>query len=412
MRRQATAIVAAGPICDACLGRAFGMVGHGLENHERAAILRRDLGIAERSPQCRCWVCDGVFARVNAWAERAVERSWGIEFNTYLFGVRPSARLEALEAAFRERFPTGTEEPLKRALNRSLGKAFEALVGRGTVSFRHPDLTFTLDLQSQQMHLRVASLYLYGRYRKRVRGIPQTHWPCRSCRGSGCPACDGTGKQYPESVEELIAAAPLATARAEDARLHGAGREDIDARMLGSGRPFVLELLVPRQRHLDLEALTERINREAEGKVEVTTLQSATRQRVAAIKEAHAEKRYRAQVVFAQPIAAAALHEAAQGLLGIIEQRTPGRVAHRRADRVRPRRVHRIEVTPIDATRAELILDTDGGLYIKELISGDEGRTHPSLSAQLGVDARVDALDVLDVRLPPDALLGKPGAVS
>jgi len=39
----------------------------------------------------------------------------------------------------------------------------------------------------------------------------------------------------------------------------------------------------------------------------------------------------------------------------------------------------------------------EGGLYIKELIGGDEGRTEPSLAGVLGVGATVTALDVLDV---------------
>jgi len=39
----------------------------------------------------------------------------------------------------------------------------------------------------------------------------------------------------------------------------------------------------------------------------------------------------------------------------------------------------------------------EGGLYIKELISGDEGRTEPSLAGLLGVGAEVTALDVVAV---------------
>jgi tRNA pseudouridine synthase 10 len=41
----------------------------------------------------------------------------------------------------------------------------------------------------------------------------------------------------------------------------------------------------------------------------------------------------------------------------------------------------------------------DGGLYIKELVSGDGGRTKPNLSELLGteVEAEVKELDVMDV---------------
>ena len=37
------------------------------------------------------------------------------------------------------------------------------------------------------------------------------------------------------------------------------------------------------------------------------------------------------------------------------------------------------------------------GLYIKELVSGDDGRTVPSLASVLGVPARVLELDVIEV---------------
>jgi tRNA pseudouridine synthase 10 len=39
----------------------------------------------------------------------------------------------------------------------------------------------------------------------------------------------------------------------------------------------------------------------------------------------------------------------------------------------------------------------DGGLYVKELTSSDEGRTQPSLTGELGVQAKVTELDVINV---------------
>ena len=48
------------------------------------------------------------------------------------------------------------------------------------------------------------------------------------------------------SVEEIIANAVKPFFEADNAQLHGSGREDIDVRMLGRGRPFVLELVNPK----------------------------------------------------------------------------------------------------------------------------------------------------------------------
>jgi tRNA pseudouridine synthase 10 len=41
------------------------------------------------------------------------------------------------------------------------------------------------------------------------------------------------------------------------------------------------------------------------------------------------------------------------------------------------------------------------GLYIKELVSGDDGRTRPSLAELLGVPSKVSELDVIGVEEPP-----------
>jgi len=395
-------ILAAGPICDECLGRAYAKVGRGLTNGERGRALRARLEIAGAAGTC--WVCGGLFERAEEWAQRAAWRAEGIEFETYLFGVELSTRIEEMEALFAERFPNEEGESAKHAFNRVVGKAFEARLERpATVAFVRPHLSFVVDLRHDALRLHIASLYLYGRYRKLVRGIPQTRWPCRRCRGRGCPACGYTGKQYAESVEEWIAAPLLDAASAERAHLHGAGREDIDARMLGDGRPFVLELVSPRRRTLDLGALTSTINAEAAGRVEVSPLELVEREMVVRLKEGRAPKRYRAVVAFDAAVRGVDLAGALSSLVGTIEQRTPQRVSHRRADKVRHRRVLGISGRLSGPRDAVVEVEGEGGLYIKELVSGDDGRTEPSLAGRLGVGALVTELDVLDVRSDPIA---------
>ena len=394
----AACLLGAGPICDDCLGRAFGRLGHGLTNRHRGDALRTVLAMhGVTGKHGTCWVCNGLFQHVEGWAARAAAAAQGIEFDSYLFGVRLTPRLTQMETVLEERFSTGLSEPLKHAFNREVGKAFEAKLSRGTVDLAHPHLTFVIDLPQDATELRILPVYIYGRYRKLVRGIPQTFWPCRRCRGKGCEVCHFTGKQYAESVEELIAAPFLKAAQSSEAHLHGAGREDIDARMLGSGRPFVLEVASPKARSIDLPSLERQVNRTAADKVSVSGLQFVPRETVARIKEADAQKVYRALVAFEREIHPDILAKAVADLIGTIRQRTPKRVAHRRADRVRERRLLETDVTPISWGQAELRLRSEGGLYIKELISGDDGRTDPSLASTLGIPARVIELDVVDV---------------
>ncbi|HOG98217.1 MAG TPA: tRNA pseudouridine(54/55) synthase Pus10, partial [Methanothrix soehngenii] len=260
-----------------------------------------------------------------------------------------------------------------------------------------PDMVVHLNLEKGEAELQVASLFLRGRYRKLVRGIPQTRWPCRECRGRGCPRCNGTGRMYQESVDELIRPAVIQTAEAEDTVFHGAGREDIDARMLGSGRPFIVEAVRPRIRTIDLAGLQENINRHAEGKVEVIELNVAYSAMVERLKEATFLKTYSALVRLGAEVAEEKLKSGLKRLVGQVDQRTPTRVSHRRADKLRVRKVYSADLIEVVGNLARINVKGDSGLYIKELISGDGGRTQPNLAEILRVDAVVEELDVIDV---------------
>ena len=202
---------------------------------------------------------------------------------------------------------------------------------------------------------------------------------------------------YPESVDELIRPAVMQAAHAEDTVFHGAGREDIDARMLGSGRPFIVEAVRPRIREIDLALLEQEICRQAEGKVEVTGLSWADSAMVERLKEAAFEKTYSARVRLGAAVPEEKLKSVLKELEGSIDQRTPTRVSHRRADKLRVRKVYSADLIEVVGNLARINIKGDSGLYIKELISGDGGRTQPNLAEILRVDAIVEELDVIDV---------------
>ncbi|MCK4411773.1 tRNA pseudouridine(54/55) synthase Pus10, partial [Candidatus Bipolaricaulota bacterium] len=353
------------------------------------------LGIGDKAGSC--WICEGFLRDVDSWASRAVALSSGIKFDSYLFGVKLSPRLIEMERLFSERFCTNRAESLKHAINRRIGKAFEAQVAHGTLDIEKPHLSFVIDLVRNTIELRVLSLFIYGRYQKLTRGIPQTRWPCRHCRGKGCDHCNFTGKQYEESVEELMEKPFLDAAGSNSGHLHGAGREDIDARMLGSGRPFVLEVCSPRRRELDLVSLQAKVNKTQGGKIRIGKLKFVSRIMVSKIKEIRAAKTYEALVSFEGDISSGSLREALCKLVGEIKQRTPQRVVHRRADLTRTRRIHEIGGELVSPHQANITVKSEGGLYIKELVSGDNGRTAPSLASCLEIAAHVIALDVVEV---------------
>jgi tRNA pseudouridine synthase 10 len=394
-------ILAYGEICDHCLGRMMGKRSFGLSNDQRGYALRVSHAIAMNEPfhpqQGICWICQDAFLKVGEWAEKVEAAFKGIEFETFLIGTHVPPLIAESEEMVWSDLSLPSPEPLKSEMNREVGKAVALLTGK-EADLTSPDVLAILDLSSGNVGIQVNPVFFYGRYRKLERGIPQTHWDCRVCRGTGCERCNFTGKMYQDSVEELIGRPAMELLSAGGAVLHGAGREDIDARMIGSGRPFVMEIVGPLRRNVDLQALEQTINRSAAGRVEVSLERWSRRGEVETIKSDKGYKKYRILVEIQDPLSLHELRSALEALKGVtIYQRTPQRVAHRRADKIRER--HATEITYLGNEQEGYVIEVTGeaGLYIKELISGDNGRTRPSLTEILGRPARVSRLDVVQV---------------
>ncbi|MCX6685607.1 MAG: tRNA pseudouridine(54/55) synthase Pus10 [Methanoregula sp.] len=394
-------ILAYGACCDHCLGRFMGKRGHGLSNGERGRAFRIYRAIAQNLKyepfSGSCWICNNFFDHIHEWAEHIAVACLGIEYTTFLVGCRVPPLISESEEMVWSDLSLADPEPIKSEINREVGKAFSAMSGK-EADFKNPDIVVLLDFAKDAVDVQINPVFFYGRYRKYERGIPQTHWDCRACRGAGCEMCNFTGKQYQDSVEELIGRPVTSMFSAKNAILHGAGREDIDARMIGTGRPFILEVVTPKRRTADLTEVETAINQSAEGRVSVVLSRWCVRAEVETLKSNKAHKKYRIIVNVEGAPSAAEFAKAVKSLTGaIIHQRTPERVAHRRADKIRERRVLDIECTGEDAGRFIIEVTGEAGLYIKELISGDNGRTRPSLSEMLGLPTRVTSLDVVMV---------------
>jgi tRNA pseudouridine synthase 10 len=425
------------PLCDHCLGRQFALLGHGIENNHRGHALKLSLTLQasasalskivegvktlkilatngfsceaegtlhhlkKRLPKTepkQCFLCDDRFLFLDNLVQKALENLAYYEYVTFLVGVELPVKVEEREDEFKAAFDVGYSEGIRHEFGRLLGKRVEAQTGK-TVEYRKPDLMLIINPFTEAIRLQVNPLFVAGRYRKLVRDIPQSKWFCSSCRGRGCEKCGGTGKLYPESVEELVSAPFLEAAEGEKTAFHASGREDIDARMLGSGRPFVVEVSKPKKRLLDLKKLEEVINEAAKGKVEISRLRFSNRDVVRKLKKAEsAQKEYRVRIEFENEVSDEGMQLLEDKLNStLIKQQTPLRVLHRRADLTRERYIYKVKVKKVSPKEAEMQVRCQGGLYVKELVSGDEGRTTPSVSELLKNQAKTLKLDVLNV---------------
>ncbi len=287
---------------------------------------------------------------------------------------------------------------MRNEFGRLIGKKLAEHIGK-VADYKKPDIVVIVDPLSEEIKVQLNPLYVTGRYKKLVRGIPQSKWFCSHCKGKGCEKCNWTGKMYQESVEEIIEKPFLEATQGSKAFFHGSGREDIDARMLGTGRPFAIEISNPKKRFLDLKQLEEAVNAFGKGKVEISSLRFAGKEDVRKLKKAEASvKKYRVLIEFENDVTADDLHNLEEKLTNVVvKQKTPRRVLHRRADLKREKYIYEVKLKMLSPKKAEMKIKCQGGLYVKELVTGDEGRTTPSVSEILRIPAKPIKLDVLDV---------------
>jgi tRNA pseudouridine synthase 10 len=373
LRARLARALDAGPLCDRCLGRLCAQVDTGMGNDQRGAAIRRTLQAP--APTGPCCICGGLFDEIDAWVERARQALEPLEFDTFLVTSHENGATAERERAIQKLAGGDLAEPYRQEFNRLVGARLCDATG-AEPDFVHPDVVVLADHAEGTVTLDVRPLFVSGRYRKLARGLPQCRWAA-----------------WPTSVQAIVGDPVREAAGGEDHLLHGCGREDTDVRCLGE-RPFVLEVLRPRRRRLDWTALERRIGES--GAVEVVALARCGAEEVACIKSLRPDKTYRALVRLAEPAADLA---PLASLAGRIRQRTPLRALRSRPDRVRYRRVRSIAWKSVDARTVEIEVRTQAGLYIKELVSGDAGRTSPSVAEVLGVAAECAELDVTAIHL-------------
>ena len=284
--------------CDACLGRVGGKrtYGQSLEDAGkgvRDSVVEQDSHLANiREDEPLCPFCENLFEEVDLLADIIFDAIEPYDVSRLQLGARfPKDQMDE-EEKLRKRLGAGGSDPLKSSLVDEIGKRLKDRLDGVTLVNDKPDVLALIDVLTLTVELDVRAVYVYGRYRKLERGIPQTRWPCRACKGRGCERCNHTGLQYEKSVQDLVGNPMLEIFGGTEHAFHGMGREDIDVRCLGRGRPFVLEVKEPRKRSFNAEKLADIINEAAKGSVEVSSIRPSTRSEVVRIKDTPAEKSY------------------------------------------------------------------------------------------------------------------------
>lgn len=390
-----TSIIENHSICEYCILRVI--------TKDNQRITKKEIDESQKLnlvESIKCIFCKGSIEKSMGIIDRLINKIQEIEFSSFLVGVKLSNELKDLDLFFSN---YGIKVlSLKQAIAREFSEVIISKLLK-TVKSDKPDLSIIIELRgSPRYELQISSLFILGKYLKMERGIPQTKWPCTYCKGkgNGCISCAYSGQQYPNSVEKIISDPFKKFTGSNNSSFHGAGREDIDALMLGTGRPFVLEIKSPKTRKIDLGKVVKIINRSKS--VNVTDMQFCEKSVIKKLKSESsiASKSYRALVHFQNTANQEQIDilRKLENEVILLNQRTPIRVSHRRADLIRKKKIYSVKIGEIiDGNNIYLMIEAQGGAYIKEFISGDNGRTTPSISELLGNSAVCTALDVIKV---------------
>lgn len=223
-----------------------------------------------------------------------------------------------------------------------------------------------------EVAIRRHPIHFWGRYTKHSRSVPQTPW----MKGFF-------------SVQEAVSEPFEAFSGCVEGLLHGAGREDVNVRMLGKGRPFCLELvdslLSVDEVAAELPSLATAVNaaggiKNAGGGVSVSRLRVAGPGELPSDVQAVGEgkrKHYRCVVWVSRAVGKEEVVKALcdtlppEGL--VVMQATPIRVLHRRTLLDRPRSIFDMRVQWINEHFFQLDLTTSAGKKWR----GGGGREEP-----------------------------------
>jgi len=418
-------ILTSTPLCDRCLGRQFSSLIPSYDNETKGRILKDFLFMSERmegegrsrrplkvfkalaesghvpsinllkksSPGLKispkpCYICGG---EINQLVERAVnkiiEASSGVEFDTFYTGLTLPVSLEEKDEEVKSFFKLGFGEALKNELNKEINRRVGKALGK-KAKMRRPDVLFVYDAVNDKVSMQVNSIFLRSSYRKLVGGIAQTKW-----RGSD-------SSDVTPSIEKMLEEVLLPVFKGRKLRFHGAGREDVDVKMLGEGRPFIVEILEPKARNVNINDLHIEFNKRFGNVVEISAFKRASYLDVPRLKMEAERKKKTYRVIFEteRGVSEEELKELSAKLSGcLIRQRTPLRVLKRRSDRVRKKMVYEAVFKRLTENRYEALITCSGGLYVKELLHGDEGRTVPSVAGLLDTKVKIVEMEVTGI---------------
>jgi len=245
---QSKSILKECDLCDNCLGRFFINFTH-LSSGKRLGNKIRN-SINSRAVT-KCYICKNLLSNADLYVKMMQNASMGYEFSTFTVGAILKQSIIERDDKLRSKFNLHGVDGIKTAVTRELGKKFVSKTKK-RIDHLLADITFTINFKTEQCNVKTKPIFLYGKYIKDKRGLPQKEKSCLDCKGKGCIFCNNHGIVSYDSVEGNISKFLYEKFETEQVKFTWIGGEDKTSLVMGNGRPFFAKLLSPKKRNVRL----------------------------------------------------------------------------------------------------------------------------------------------------------------
>ena len=380
-------------LCDNCLGRFFINSAH-LSSGKRLGNKIRN-SINSRAAT-KCYVCKNLFSNADLYVRMMQNASIGYEFSTFAVGAILKQSIIERDDRLRSKFHLRGVDGIKTAVTRELGKKFVKKTKK-RIDHLSPDITFTINFRTEQCNVKTKPTFLYGRYIKDKRGLPQKGESCKDCKGKGCIFCNNHGIVSFDSVEGKISQLLYEKFETKQVKFTWIGGEDKTSLVMGDGRPFFAKLLSPKKRNVRL------VKKSNLGEIMVHALRtidvipngsirfkSKIKMWVSTKDNISSKKLKNLKQLVAVPIETVPIvREALDYFTGSTKKQ------HKRE-------IHKLKYKKISLQSFTVEIEVDGGITIKRLVDGIPFlgfRIIPNITSLLGTQCSCEKFDVNQIYL-------------
>jgi len=201
-----------------------------------------------KSLKSKCYICKDIFDTLDSVLFTISEKINTFDFKTFNLGLTLKNSYLERDDYIKSKYKIKGIENIKFSISNELTKKITKKT-KSRKKLEDPDIFLQVNFKDDSCTIRSKPIFVYGRYNKRIRKIPQKLKSCKSCNGFGCHNCNFTGLENIESVESKISYFLKKKFDANRVQINWIGGEDQSSLVLGNGRPFFAKIINPKKRN-------------------------------------------------------------------------------------------------------------------------------------------------------------------